>query len=147
MLLQLFAVSVTANGRPNRGPGGQGSNGHFPGGSFPDGNIFKDQMVSKLCSNQTVVQTLLIKVQQLIATFQSNGSFTQVLADRTREVTYIQSSSSAALLSSNCTGFFVGLKNAKDADDAAMRTRLQYYQIAASALMQTVFSLIGGVAG
>ena len=153
-LLQLFAVFVTAHGRPNRSPsgsfaGGFSSSGGFPGGfgsdgSFPDGNIFKDQLVSKLCSNQTAVQTLLTKVQQLISTFQSNGSFAQVLADRANEVSYIQSSTSAALLSSNCAGFFTGLKNAKDADDAVMKTRFQYYQIAAAALMQTIGSLFRG---
>ena len=166
-LLQLFAVFVTAQGRTNRAPNQQIQGGSFPGspfadgfsfngqlpggfgpnGPFPNGEEFREKLMAKLCSNPTMAQTVLTKIQQLISTFQSNGSFAQVLADRANEVAYIQSSTNAALLSSDCTAFFTGLKNAKDADDTAMKARFQYYQIAATAMMQTIRSLIEGAGG
>ena len=93
--------------------------------------------VSKICSNQTVAQELLTEMQQLLNTFQSNGSFAQFLADGAQEVAYIQRPSSAALLSSNCTGFFIGLKNAKDADQVAFVGKFQYYRIAIVKIMKT----------
>lgn len=105
---------------------------------------FQKKLITKLCSNQTAAQIALTKIQQLISTLQSNGSFAQVLADRANEIAYIQSSNSATRLSSDCPGFFTGLKSAKDADDAALKARFQYYRIAAAALMKTIGELIGG---
>ena len=164
MSLQLFAVFVATHAGPNWGFSRQGStsphsggllpdgfdpNGQFPGGfklsgAFPDSEEFQKKLTAKLCSNQTAAQIFLSKIQQLITTLQSNSSFAQVLADRANEVAYIQSSNSAARLSSDCPGFIAGLKSAKDADDAALKARFQYYHIAAAALMKTIGELVGG---
>ena len=82
-------------------------------------------------------------MRQLIDNLQSNGSFTNILADGAQQVAYIQSSSSTALISSNCTGFFFGLQNAKDADRDALVEKFQYYRIAIDAVMQTLRNLLG----
>lgn len=110
---------------------------------FPNIEEFQQKMVEKLCSNQTAAQMLLAKIQQVIATLQFNGSFDDVLADRKNMVAFIQSSGSAARLSSNCAGFFADLKSAKDADDAVLKARFQYYRIAAATLMKTIGELVG----
>ena len=81
------------------GPGGPG--GHRPDG--PDGDDFGPPGLGKICGNSTVLQSFVTQLQQLFTTLQSNGSFTQVLADRAQEVAYIQSATNAALIATNST--------------------------------------------
>jgi len=90
-----------------------------------------------------LAQSFLTQVQQLITTLQTNGSFTQVLANQAQEVAYLQNSTDSTLLSSNCTAYFAGLNNAIQADQQALQTQLQYQQIAAQQLFQIVYSLVG----
>ena len=104
-------------------------------------------MSSKLCANQSTASSFLNQTQQLINTLQANGSFTQFLADRAQGVAYILSSDNAALLSSNCTAYFIGLNSATNADQTALQAKLQYYQIADNALKAIIRSLIGGGGG
>lgn len=105
-------------------------------------NAMGDIFVSKICGNQTLAQGFLTDMRQSIDTLQSNGSFTNVLADAAQQVAYIQSSTSAALITSNCPEFFHGLKNAKDTDRDALMEKFQYYRIAINAVMRTIQNLV-----
>ena len=101
------------------------------------------QLLSRFCGNKTAAEVFLTQIRQWFNTLQSNGSFTQVLADRAQVVTYIQSSDNADLLSSNCTGYFIGLKSAIDADRVVLERRFQYYRFADDGIMQIIRNLLG----
>ena len=136
-------------GRGGQRPGGQRPGGQRPDGSDersgerPDGNGFGSQLSTKLCANQSLADAFLAQMQELINTLQTNGSFTQVLADRAQEIAYIQSATNTALLSSNCTAYFTGLTTAINADRAVVKTREQYFRAAADATKQIIVNLIG----
>jgi hypothetical protein len=90
-----------------------------------------------------LAQSFLTQVQQLITTLQTNGSFGQVLTSVAQEVAYIQNSTDAALLSTNCTAYFAGLNSAIQADQQAAQIQLQYQLIAAQQFSQIVYTLVG----
>jgi hypothetical protein len=123
------------------GQGGQGGDGDHSGegGSGSNGNGF----VTLLCANASLAQSFLTQIQQLINTLQSNGSFTQVLQARANEIAYIQNATDVALLSSNCTAYFIGLQNAKALDKLAGDQQEQYTWIAANLFSQIIQSLFG----
>ena len=133
---------------PNRGSGGQRPGGpnresgeRRPGGPGGDGSL--DQISSKICANETLPPIFLAQMQQLFTTLQANGSFSQALTDRAQEVAYIQNANNAAVLSSNCTGYFSNLKIALNADRAVVEAREQYQRIVAKAIMDIIGNLIG----
>lgn len=61
----------------------------------------------------------MTKIRQTIATLQSNESFNEVLQKRSNEINFLLSDENAALLSTNCTEFSVGLSEAKKLDRQA----------------------------
>jgi hypothetical protein len=94
-----------------------------------------------------LAQAFLTQTQQLITTLTTNGSFTQFLGQHTQATAYIQNAANTNLLSSNCTGYFVGLKAAKILDQQAAQAQQQYQQIAVQAFFQIIQSLVGGNGG
>ena len=129
--------------RPN-GPGGPSTSRPNGPGNFGSGDDgFKGLLAAKVCADQTLAQELLKQMKELFDTLESDESFTQVLGDRAKEIAYIRSSSNAKLLSSDCTAYFNGLKSAVDADRVVVEARLQYYHIAAEAMMKIVQKLFG----
>jgi len=91
-----------------------------------------------------LAQDFLADIQALITTLQSNGSYSQVLTNHAQEIAYIQNSTDAALLSTNCTAYFAGLNSAIQADQQAAQIQLQYQLIAAQQFSQIVYTLVGG---
>ncbi len=148
--LQLFAVLVSAYGGPHGRPGGGsgggsggGYGGGHGGGQGGGGHGGQYNWVTQLCDNATLAQDFLTEIQALITTLQSNGSYSQVLTNHAQEIAYIQNSNDSALLSSNCTAYFAGLKAAKQADQAAIQLQQQYQSAAAQAFFQIIQSLVG----
>jgi len=129
-----------ASARPGKGP--------QPGGSRPGGpgrgHGNKGQWVSELCANETLAESFLTQTRALITTLESNGSYSNILADRAQEITYIQSATNAALLSTNCTGFFSGLNNARNLDSQAQQQQQAYQRTAGRLFWQIIQSLVGG---
>ncbi|CAF4795708.1 unnamed protein product [Rotaria sp. Silwood1] len=101
----------------------------------------EDSWTSNLCSNDTVAQSFLTQTRQVINDLQSNGSFAQALQKRAQFISYIQDDNNAEQLSSNCTEYFNGLKNAKNLDKQALEQERQYEQIANSLFRQIIQSL------
>jgi hypothetical protein len=132
--------------RPGKGPqpGGPPPSGPRPGGPGRGGHGNKGQWVSELCANETLAESFLTQTRELITTLESNGSYSNVLADRAQEITYIQSATNAALLSTNCTGFFSGLNNARSLDSQAQQQQQAYQRTAGRLFWQIIQSLVGG---
>jgi hypothetical protein len=152
----LVAVVAARNGH-NQGSGGQRPDGHGSGGQGSDhsgegsdhsgegsnrGN--HSSWATKLCDNGSLAQSFLTQTQQLITNLQSNGSYTRVLQSRAQEINYVQNADNANLLSSNCTGFFVGLGDAQSADKLAEDQQKQAARTAGQLLIQIIVSLVGG---
>ncbi len=133
--------------RPGKGPrpGGPPPPGPPPAGPRPGGpgRGNNGQWVSELCANGSLAESFLDQTRQLITSLESNGSYSNVLADRAQEITYIQSADNAALLSTNCTGFFSGLKNAKNLDGQAQQQQRAYQRTAGRLFYQIIQSLVG----
>jgi hypothetical protein len=101
------------------------------------------QWASKLCDNETLAHEFLTEVRQLITTLQTNGSYGRVLQDHTQTIAYIQSDPNAAVLSSNCTGYFVGLQNAQKLDQNAEEQQEQYEENLDFLYIKIIQSLVG----
>jgi hypothetical protein len=157
---QVLVAVVAARSGYNQGSGGPPSGGHGSGGQRPGGHGSGGQgsdhsgegsnggnhsnWATKLCANSSLAQSFLTQTQQLITDFQSNGSYTQVLQSRAQEISYVQDANNANLLSSNCTGFFVGLGDAQSADKLAEDQQKQAARTAGQLLIQIIVSLVGG---
>ncbi|CAF3222944.1 unnamed protein product [Rotaria sp. Silwood2] len=107
-----------------------GGEHHNDGGDrFSSGDDI-NRWASKLCANSSLAQSFLNQTRALITQLNSNGSFAQVLQQKTQEIGYIESDSNAALLSSNCTQYFKGLAAARNADMQTQRQQQEYQNIA-----------------
>ncbi|CAF3930241.1 unnamed protein product, partial [Rotaria sp. Silwood1] len=60
-----------------------------------------NRWASTLCANSSLTQLFLNQTRALITQLNSNGSFAQVLQQKTQDIAYIESDTNAALLSSN----------------------------------------------
>ncbi|CAF0831286.1 unnamed protein product [Rotaria sordida] len=98
---------------------------------------------SKLCENQTLAQSYLNNTRQLITTFETNGSYTQVLQKRAQAIAYFKNNNNTVLLSSNCSQFFIGLKNARKLDAQALLQQRIYEENAARLYKRILQSLLG----
>jgi hypothetical protein len=132
-----FNRQMGGNRRPHGSTGGSGNSG----GSGSNGGA--GQWATKLCDNASLAEAFLNQTQQLILQLQANGSYAGVLQERAQEVAYLQNATNTALLSSNCTGFFIGLSNACKLDKLAEAQEEQYEQNAAGLFKQIVQSLVG----
>lgn len=90
--------------------------------------------MSNICSNSSLTSSFLTKAQQAIADFRANSSFTQALNNQANAVAYILNDDNVDLLSTNCTGFFSGLRQAKKLDWQALKVQRQLNMMVASAL-------------
>ncbi|CAF3031697.1 unnamed protein product [Rotaria socialis] len=145
----ICVVLVAAQGRGyryggngNRRPGGRGRGSPGSWGR-PSRNNTNDSWGTKLCANSTVAQSFLTQTQQVIANLRSNGSFTQALQNRANAIAYIGNQANGDLLSSNCTSFFSGLRNAKALDKKAVATAIRLDNTAQRLLSRVVKSLLG----
>ena len=143
-----MVVVLSAQAGPRRRPG-NGPGGRRPGPGRDQnqgqgqGRNNSDQWIAKLCANSSTAQSFLNQTQQLIGVLQLNSSFAGALQRQTQQITYIQSADNAALLSSNCTGFFSGLKAARQRDWKAGKQQQQYQQIVRRLLENIIRSLTG----
>ncbi|CAF5190755.1 unnamed protein product, partial [Rotaria magnacalcarata] len=94
-------------------------------------------------ANSTVAQSFVTQTQQVIANLQSNGSFTQALQNRANAIAYLVNGANVDLLSSNCTSYFSGLRNAKMLDNKAVAKAIRLDKTAQRLLSQVVKSLVG----
>ncbi|CAF2671290.1 unnamed protein product [Rotaria sp. Silwood2] len=98
---------------------------------------------SKLCQNQTLAQSYLNYTRQLITTLETNGSYTQVLQKRAQAIAYLKNDNNTELLSSNCSQFFAGLKDAQKLDAQALLQQKRYEDNAVRLYKQIFQSLLG----
>ena len=108
---------------------------HRPGGGTQRG---KDSWTAKLCANSSLASAFLTNAKQVIANLQANGSYTQALQKRSAQIAYLQNSGNGALLVSNCTQFFVGLKAARQTDQQAVQQQQRLEKNMDSLLRQAV---------
>ncbi|CAF1573425.1 unnamed protein product [Rotaria magnacalcarata] len=131
------------SGRGNRFPLGRGN--RFPfgrGNRFPLGSN-TNKWASQLCANSSLAQAFLSKNQAVFTQLNSNGSFAQFLQQKAQQVAYIQNSANAALLSSNCTQYFIGLTTAQYADMQKERQQQEYENIATRLVQQIIPTIFG----
>ncbi|CAM4795615.1 unnamed protein product [Rotaria magnacalcarata] len=138
----ICVILVAAQGRGNRGYGNRrpGSRGPWLQSSRNNTNA---PWGTKLCANSTVAQSFVTQTQQVIANLQSNGSFTQALQNRANAIAYLVNGANVDLLSSNCTSYFSGLRNAKMLDNKAVAKAIRLDKTAQRLLSQVVKSLVG----
>lgn len=96
-----------------------------------------------LCDNSTIAESFLPKVRELIRTLQGNSSFTKILEMKSNQIAFILNEENTALISSNCTAFFDGLRTARNQDRETMMTVKNYGRIAQRLFMKLVRSLTG----
>jgi hypothetical protein len=101
-----------------------------------------NQWSTKLCDNITDAVAFINKTRQLINALETNGSYTEVLEEHAHAIAYIESSTTFALLSSNCTAYFAGL-NAAGILDAEAAYQEQMYENNASRLFGKILQLFG----
>ena len=99
--------------------------------------------VSELCKNQSLAQEFLTKLRELITTLESNDTNAEVLEERANAVAYVKSDTNAAVLSSNCTGYFDGLKHARKLD-AQAEAQQEIYEENAERLYKKMLQSIFG---
>jgi len=101
------------------------------------------QWLSYLCNNQTLAQSLMNQIQQFLTNLATNNSYAEILSEHNQAIAYIQSGTNTAVLSSNCTGYFDGLNNARKLDEIAQKQQEKYAENANRQLMQIIQSVIG----
>ena len=123
--------------------GGRGGEGGRPGGE--DGRPGGDRRdwTAVICANSTLAQNFLTQTRAVLAALQTNGSYTQFLADHSNAVSYLQNTANDATLSSNCTGYFSNLNAARAADRTVLDARRRLQENAVRLLGQVVQTLVG----
>ncbi len=111
--------------------------------SMNRGNPPPGKWTTKLCDNETLAHKFLTEVRQLLTTLDTNGSYSRVFQDHTQTIAYIQGDPNATVLSSNCTGYFVGLQNAQKLDQNAEEQQEQYEENLDFLYIKIIQSLVG----
>jgi hypothetical protein len=119
----------------------------WPGGGpshFGGGRPFFSRNSSSICANSTTAQSYLTQILALINNLQANASCNAVLQLQDPNfVSYLNNATNQALISSNCTAFVIGLKNATWADKTAQRTQLQLAFNIQQQIRQVASNVIG----
>lgn len=75
-----------------------------------------NQWMRELCANDTLARAFRTEMLSLITTLEANEVYTRLLQKRREVVAYLKSASNAETLTSNCTAYFDGYKNARKRD-------------------------------
>ncbi|CAF2794245.1 unnamed protein product [Rotaria sp. Silwood2] len=106
-------------------------------------NFFNKQIwSSKLCQDITLAQTYLTNIQQFITSLEGNDTYAQVLEKRANAIAYFKNADNETI-SSNCTQFFIGLKNARKLDTQVLIKQLEYEEYIRDRYKQIIQLLVG----
>ncbi|UJR08230.1 hypothetical protein I4U23_012503 [Adineta vaga] len=85
-----------------------------------------NQWSSKLCGNDTLAKEFLSEIQQMITTLEADHDYDRVLLKRVAVIAYLKNTANGNTLSSNCTEYFNGYKNAQKLDQKTEDQQMKF---------------------
>ena len=106
--------------------------------------FFGARIPRRICMNSTIAQSYLAQTLSLLNNLQRNSLYNSVLqVEMGNFVSYLRNATNQALLRRNCSAFINGLKAAKSADTATMRTRRRIAFHIRSQLLKVAYNATG----
>ncbi|CAF0847724.1 unnamed protein product [Adineta ricciae] len=103
----------------------------------------KSSWTSKICVNKTIAQEFLSETQKMIATLEADHDYDRVLQNRATVITYLKDTANTNTLSSNCTEYFNGFKNAQKVDQQLAAQQMKFEANLRSLFHKVLAPLVG----
>ncbi|CAF0870028.1 unnamed protein product [Rotaria sordida] len=126
----------------NRGPGNGGQD-RQRNWNRTNGNGDQDRLMTKVCANNSLAQSYLAQNRQLITSLRSNASLAQAIKNRQNFIDFIEDDDNTDLLSSNCTAFFTGRRNARKLDRDTLKQQRRLDQSVGWSFFKIDRSIVG----